>query len=183
MIDSLLTHYSKLINEYLNRIHRHPEAIAVVGRLGGSDNMIPNKMVVSLLNVERETTVSSLPSTYSSHGGGYEKLRAPLFLNLNIVLAVVYEEEKYAYSLSVLSDALRFIHASPVFTVDGIDYSIEIMNITMQDLNNVWTVLGGRCYPAVFCKIRRLSIGGGEILSGGKSSERINTGVNDAKRY
>ena len=55
MIRKILTYYAERLEEYLSRFHRRPEGLATVGMIGNSAEERPNKMVVSLLNVERET--------------------------------------------------------------------------------------------------------------------------------
>ena len=60
----------------------------------------------------------------------------------------------------------------PKFEVDGTGYTIEIASLSTQDMNNVWTLLGGQYYPSVICKIRRLLIDTGEISTGGKTADR-----------
>lgn len=99
-------------------------------------------------------------------------MQPPLLLNLNVMLAAVFDERQYAESLSLLADTLRFIQSVPRFDVDGAWYTIEIVNLTLQDLNNMWTLLGGQYYPSVACKIRRLCIDGGQAAAGGTTADR-----------
>ena len=80
MIRKILTYYAERLEEYLSRTHRRPEGLATVGMIGNSAEERPNKMVVSLLNVERE---------------GYARLQPPLLLNLNVMLAAVFDERQY----------------------------------------------------------------------------------------
>ena len=54
MIRKILTYYAERLEEYLSHFHRRPEGLATVGMIGNSAEERPNKMVVSLLNVERE---------------------------------------------------------------------------------------------------------------------------------
>lgn len=170
MIKTILTYYASQLEEYLMRFHHQPEGLATVGFIGNGSEERPNKMVVSLLNVERETTGGiSVPVQRTPEG--YTRMSPPLLLNLNVMLAAVYDERQYAESLSVLSDTLKFIQSAPRFEVDGVGYTIEIVNISTQDINNVWTLLGGQYYPSVVCKIRRLTIDADEITFGGKLSK------------
>ena len=55
MIRKILTYYAERLEEYLSRTHRRPEGLATVGMIGNSAEERPNKMVVSLLNVERHS--------------------------------------------------------------------------------------------------------------------------------
>lgn len=172
MIRKILTCYAERLNEYLSALHRRPEGLATVGMIGNTTEERPNKMVVALLNVERETSGGISAPIQRTGDGGYARMQPPLLLNLNIMLAAVFDERQYAESLSLLSDTMRFIQSVPKFTVEGADYTIEVVNISTQDMNNVWTLLGGQYYPSVVCKIRRLSIDGGSITVGGRTSDK-----------
>ena len=87
MIRKILTYYAERLEEYLSHFHRRPEGLATVGMIGNSTEERPNKMVVSLLNVERETARTA--------DGGYARLQPPLLLNLNVMLAAVFDERQY----------------------------------------------------------------------------------------
>ena len=66
MIRKILTYYAERLEEYLSRTHRRPEGLATVGMIGNSTEERPNKMVVSLLNVERETAVGGSDTSSTS---------------------------------------------------------------------------------------------------------------------
>lgn len=166
MIKKILTYYAERLDEYLSRLHHQPEGLAEVGFVGNGTEEKPCKMVVSLINVERETA-GGISAPVQRTPEGYTRLSPPLLLNLNLMLAAVYDERRYAESLSVLSDTLKFVQSAPRFEVDGTGYTIEIVSISTQDMNNVWTLLGGQYYPSVVCKLRRLVLDAEEITSGG----------------
>ena len=95
MIRKILTYYAERLEEYLSRFHRRPEGLATVGMIGNSTEERPNKMVVSLLNVERETAGGITASVQRTADGGYARLQPPLLLNLNVMLAAVFDERQY----------------------------------------------------------------------------------------
>lgn len=171
MIRKILTTYTTLLEEYLSRFHNRPEGLATVGQMGNNTEEKPGKMVVSLLNVEREMT-GGISTPVQRTEEGYARMQPPLLLNLNVMLAAVFDERQYAESLSLLTDTLSFIQSVPRFEVDGTWYTIEIVNLTLQDLNNMWTLLGGQYYPSVACKIRRLCIDGEYATTGGTTANR-----------
>lgn len=143
MIRKILTTYATLLEEYLSRFHNQPEGLARVGQIGNITEEKPNKMVVCLFSVERETT-GGIAAPVQRTEEGYARMQPPLLLNLNVMLAAVFGERQYAESLSMLTDTLRFIQSVQQFEVDGTGYTIEIVNLTTQDLNNMWTLLGGQ---------------------------------------
>ena len=95
MIRKILTYYAERLEEYLSHFHRRPEGLATVGMIGNSTEERPNKMVVSLLNVERETAGGIAAPVQRTADGGYARLQPPLLLNLNVMLAAVFDERQY----------------------------------------------------------------------------------------
>lgn len=55
MIKKVLTYCAEQLNGYLSRYHHRPEGLAEVGHIGQSTGETPNKIIVSLVNMERET--------------------------------------------------------------------------------------------------------------------------------
>ena len=123
MIRKILTYYAGRLDEYLGRTHRQPEGLATVGLIGTAAEETPNKLVVSLVNLEKEATGDSVYMRSTS--GNYAGTLAPLLLNMHIMLAAVYESKRYAESLSVLSDTLEFIQSMPRFETEGHRYTVE----------------------------------------------------------
>lgn len=157
MIQDLLTYYVARLDEYLLKRHHQPEGIAEVGFIGNGAEEKPCKLIVSLLNMERETS-GGISAPMQKTPGGYVRLLPPLLVNLNLMLAAVYDEKRYVESLSILSDTLKYIQSVPSFEWNGQTYTVEIVTLSSQDINNVWTTLGGQYYPSVVCKLRRLVI-------------------------
>ncbi|MDR0893516.1 MAG: DUF4255 domain-containing protein [Mediterranea sp.] len=165
MIQKVLTYYANVLDEYLAPRHSQPEGMAMVGLIG-KEERCPNKIVVSLVNLERETA-GGMVGPVRQADGHYIHTAPPLLLNLHILLAAVYDEKRYAESLSVLSDTLMFIQSNPQLTIDATHYTMEWVPLSTLDLHNIWTTMGGQYYPSVVCKLRRILISGGEILSSG----------------
>ena len=89
MIRKILTYYAERLEEYLSRFHRRPEGLATVGMIGNSAEEL------SLLNVERETAGGISAPVQRTADGGYARLQPPLLLNLNVMLAAVFDERQY----------------------------------------------------------------------------------------
>lgn len=171
MIQKILTNYAAQLDEYLLRKHYQPEGMVEVGFIGNSAEEKSCKLIITLLSIERETS-GGVAAPVMKSSGGYTRFPTPLLLNLNLVLAAVYDEKRYAESLSVLSDTLTYIQSVPSFQFEGQNYTIEIVTLSSQDINNVWTTLGGQYYPSVVCKLRRLVIDSGETAGTGTISRK-----------
>ena len=176
MIQKVLTHYAARLDEYLQKRHHQPEGIAEVGYIGNNAGEKPCKMIITLLSVERETA-GGISAPVQKSTDGYARLSPLLLMNLNLILAAVYDEKRYTESLSVLSDTLRYIQATPGFELDGQTYTVEIMTLSSQDINNIWTTLGGQYYPSVVCKLRRLAIDSGKTAETGQISKHPDLGI------
>ncbi|WP_294615734.1 Pvc16 family protein [uncultured Bacteroides sp.] len=72
---------------------------------------------------------------------GYTRQTPPLLLNLNLMLAAVYDERRYAESLSILSDTLKFVQSVPKFEVEEMRYTVEIMTLSPCTLSGGQTFL------------------------------------------
>jgi hypothetical protein len=163
MIRKILTYYTEQLNEYLSRNHHQPEGMATVGQIGTTSEKGPNKMIVSLINLERETSGDTVFMRRTENG--YIGEVPVMLLNMYILLAAIYDNKRYAESLSVLSDTLAFIQSMPKFEIDEQKYTVEIVPISTMDLHNIWTTMGGQYYPSVICKLRGLAIDSSIITS------------------
>ena len=157
MIRMVLIHFTARLDEYLRRKFLQPEGVAEVGFIGNGSEERPCKLIVSLVNIERETA-AGISGGIRRNNSEYERSYPPLLFNLDLMLAAVYDEKRYPESLSVLSETLTFVQSHPSFESEGQLFTIEIVTLSAQDTNNIWTTLGGQYYPSVMCKLRRLTI-------------------------
>lgn len=164
MINVVLATYARQMEQYIGSWVRQPEGLVEVGAIGAHDEDEPCKIVISLLSVERESTAAIAAKTQPSSGRFVAGNFPLLYANLNVVIAAVFTGKRYRESLSFLSMAIAFLQATPYFTTpNGTKYTIELLSPTLQDQSNVWTQMGGRYYPSVTCKIRRLTFDANEI--------------------
>lgn len=164
MINLVLATYARQMEQYMASWLRQPEGLVEVGAIGSQDEDEPCKIVISLLSVERESA-SGMATKTSPSSGRFAAGSFPLiYANLNVVIAAVFTTKRYKESLTFLSMAIAFLQATPSFTtLDGTKYTIELLSPTLQDQSNVWPQMGGRYYPSVACKIRRLTFDAHEI--------------------
>lgn len=164
MINLVLATYARQMEQYMGSWLRQPEGLVEVGAIGTQDEDEPCKIVISLLSVERESA-SGIATKTSLASGRFAAGSFPvIYANLNVVIAAVFTAKRYRESLTFLSMAIAFLQATPYFTTpDGTKYTIELLSPTLQDQSNVWPQMGGRYYPSVACKIRRLTFDANEI--------------------
>lgn len=178
MIHTILSVYARQMEQYIGSFIRQPEGMVEVGIATGQGEEEPCKIQLFLLNVERETATGIVTGKGSTSGRFSSVSSPPIYANLNVVIASVFSPKRYGESLSYLSLAITFLQSTPVFTTnDGTKYTIELMSSTLQEQNNIWSLFGGRYYPSVVCKIRRLAFDSNEIKRTEISISNIRTHV------
>lgn len=118
-----------------------------------------NKIIVTLVNVEKETVGQT---------GAVPHMSSPLNLNLYILFSAWFAAANYQEALRFLSFVMGFLQQKNVFNRsntpqmdDGIAKMIfEMENLTAEKLNNMWSTLGAKYMPSVMYKVRMLTIDG-----------------------
>ena len=159
MIDGLLAFIVDRLNTVLQDQEPRGEPQAIMGRLGGvQPAATENKIIVSIANIERETTTRGP----NDHSGGRPTL------NINLFVLVAANFDNYAQALRSLSTALTFFQSSPVMTPAtspgfpvGIDkLTIEFVNMSFQEASNLWTIRGSLYLPSFLLKLRATASAG-----------------------
>ena len=176
MILAALQHLTTHVNQSLKRAYGISEDVVVLCSPTDSDgNVAPqslNKLALFLVNIEKD----SMPRPISSQGSGGSRASValePMYLNLYVLLAANFNSGNYAESLKYLSSAISYFHQHPTFdhhtTPDlhgGIDKLImDVENLKIQELSNLWGILGGKYSPSMLYKVRMVAMGGGQIVS------------------
>lgn len=165
MINLVLEQIREKLAEYLSGYYEMPGEIVELGiPEAEADAEAMNKMLIGLLNIEREP-VAGMRSGYQQGERGRVSIQSPAWhLNIYVMLAAFFEQKQYTNGVRILSDALNFFQQHPVFEVGrGTKITLELVSLNMQELANVWSILGGRYYPSVIFKLRMLTFDGNEI--------------------
>jgi hypothetical protein len=169
MIDKTLTFVLGELNGFLGTIFPSSEPHAVLSSLANPDGSASqgteNKIIVSLTNIERETAAVSTPIQTRPDNGGALRVSTPLNLNIFILLSSSFVGN-YAEALRFLSESIRFFQAKPVYTPQNSPgfprelerLAIEMVTLNIQDLQNLWSNMGGRYLPSAFYKVRMITL-------------------------
>lgn len=175
MIHAAVSHIASQLNQFLKRSFDLNEDVVVMSSISEQDGTlvpnITNKLVVFLVNVEKETASSRQPSFGGSEWSGSSY--PPVFLNLYVMIAGNFGGGNYAESLKFLSNAVSFFQRQPVFDhqqTPEMDRRIhklvlDIENLNIQDLSSLWGILSGKYQPSILYKVRMISFDAGDILS------------------
>jgi Pvc16 N-terminal domain len=182
MLHTILNTLKNHIEDYLNSISRSQEGHVMIGGVPLSNENIPNKLIISILNLERETTMGI--SHYYTNDRSKDllaKKNPPWHFNMDIILSAIYDNKLYELSLQKLSEAISCLQQYPKLRLSSGEYfTIETVTVTFQELTNVWSMFGGKYYPSIIIKIRMLTFDGEEInaTSRGITKQDITTNEN-----
>lgn len=137
--------------------------------LTGSDP-IANRAILSLVNVE-EDRVSKQQENYVKSIVSTRYKSPPLFLNLYMLVSV--NRNNYGQSLAWLSHILQYFQFQNVFTpithptLDSriLKLIVELHTLNFEQINHMWSTLGGKYLPSVMYKIRHVTVDEDLVIS------------------
>jgi hypothetical protein len=169
MINAAIDHICFQLNQYLMKVYGLNEDVVVISNIleqdGSVSTHINNKIVVSLVNIEKD----SIPFRQQTAGpaGATRSLvtARPLYFNLYLMVASYFSGSNYREGLKFISTTLSYFQGQPVFNQQnspGLDSGIEklileIENLDLNNLSNLWGVLSGKYLPSVLYKVRMIS--------------------------
>jgi hypothetical protein len=175
MIDTAIAQVAGQLNQALKRQFMVGEDLVALCNLHEQDGTVAtqvvNKLAVFLVNVERESVPAGGHGSPSVVRGA---LRAqPVHLNLMVMFAANFNGSNYPEALKLLSSTVSFFQGRPVFNHQNspdldsrIDkLTMEIENLSVSDLSNLWGMLSGKYLPSVLYRMRMLSIDAGQVLA------------------
>jgi hypothetical protein len=168
MIDTALNFLLGELSAFLDRRAGGHENNVVLAPLataqGGVPLEIDNKIVLTLVNLEKETA-SGAGSFVSRSGAGYARASVALHLNLYVLVSASYGSN-YATALRMLSLAMGFLQGKPAYTPQNSagfppqlqQLTMEMVSLSMAELSTLWAVLGTSYLPSVVYKMRMVTL-------------------------
>lgn len=166
MIFEALQLLSGQLNDYLKIRFRLTEDIVFISPIKDTAKAFPNRVALTLVGVERETA-GGLNFQRRSLSNSTSVQSTPSWqINLNVLISAIFQEKQYEESLRLFSAVVAFIQKNNMVRSanEGIVFSLEVMNLTMHELSNLWSISGENYYPSLVCKIRVLEVDAGEIM-------------------
>jgi hypothetical protein len=177
MIYAAVNQIAVELNQFLKRAFDRSEDMVVVSNILEQDGTvashIDNKVVVFLTNIEKEAVPNSLPQPGVIGGSRTVVGNVPLHLNLYLMFAAYFSGSNYPEALKSISTTMRFFQMNPVFghqnTPDldrRIDrLALDVENLDIPQLSNLWGILSTRYLPSVMYKVRMVTIDAGAVSS------------------
>jgi len=177
MIHAAVHQIAAELDQFLKRTFDRSEDMVVVSNILEQDGTvashIDNKVVVFLTNIEKETVPNSLPQARVSGGSRTVVGNVPLHLNLYLMFAAYFSGSNYPEALKFISTTMRFFQMNPVIDHQNtpdldrrIDrLALDVENLDIQQLSNLWGIFSTRYLPSVMYKVRMVTIDAGAVRS------------------
>ncbi len=147
----------------------------------GTDEM-ENQILLTLINIEEE---NALKNNYPTQQIGASIIAQPPAQFLNLYLLFSANFTQYDESLKHIGYVIRFFQANKRLTINdaetGLRYDIlfAMHHVGFENLNNLWTVLGGKYLPSVLYKARLVMVQeapptGSQVITDIQSTDRLN---------
>jgi hypothetical protein len=175
MIFSALEAVTNRLNGFIRARYRNNEDLVELSNILEQDGSLTlketNKLIVSLVNIEREPLLNGYPRHYDKSAGGRKTGAPPLSINLYLIFIALSSGQHYPNALKLLSSVIEFFQSNGVLdhqNTPQLDSSIEkltveMVNIDIQTLSQLWGALGCKYMPSVVYKVRMLTIDLAEI--------------------
>jgi hypothetical protein len=172
MIDSALDVIRKKLNDYLHISEPGHEERVILSNFFDNDGKpeaeTENKLVMTILNIEQETAISTYNRSVPSGNNSYNAVNAPININIKFIISANFKANQYKNGLKSISKAIYFFQGSPIFTHENspgispeIDrLSLELVNINEGERSGLLRAIEAKGLPFVIYKMRTLCFRG-----------------------
>ena len=177
MIDNAINHIATELNQHLKRSFDLSEDVVVISNILEQDGTVAthvnNKIVVSLVNIEKDTVPFRQQNAAAGGVTGRSVVTAPpVFFNLYLMFASYFSGNNYQEGLKFISHTISYFQGQPVYdhqnspVLDKNIYKLilDIENLNTQDLSSLWGVLSGKYLPSILYKVRMVAYDSGAVV-------------------
>lgn len=178
MILKSLNLIAKELNSFLDESESPTDPLVILGNIAHYDNTqtnnsvnsLHNKIVLTLINAQQENTLKNIPN-YTVVNGTTEYKNPPLYLNLYVLISST--NSLYNNALTYLSRIVTYFQDKNIFTIkDSLTHNsleeslqmkdfrliVDLYSPTFEEINFLWSTLGGKQLPSVIYKIRMIEL-------------------------
>jgi hypothetical protein len=161
-----LQQYFKLVEKTNANITNNFVQLKNVAHLTEEEIKNVNNVYLTLVNIAEETTMKNVPD-YVRQNDQIVYRNSPQYLNLYVLFSSCVANS-YDHALIYLSHIIHFFQGKNTFTTqnsvtahDGLgDFRLilDLYSPTFEQVNYLWSTLGGKQFPHVLYKIRIVEI-------------------------
>jgi len=131
---------------------------------------VDEKVILTLVNIEEDRVAREHDSFVKTATTARYK-HPPLLLNLYVLISI--HKDDYADSLMLLGHIVQFFQFQNTFTplshpnLDNRVHKLilDLYTMNFEQVNHLWSTLGGKYLPSVLYKVRQLTIDEGAVTS------------------
>jgi len=168
MIGKALQFVNDVLDQFLMNRFGLDESKVLLNNLIESSGAVPqanqNKVVISLINVERETAKPFYVRNQRVDSGNYADINPSERYNLDLLISANFDN--YKETLKFLNAVIGFFQANNCLDpssfsgiplgLDKLEFDME--KISYRDMQSLWTAMGAKYQPSVIYKMRLLTI-------------------------
>jgi len=168
MIAKAMQFMNSSLDQFLRNRYGLDESKVVLNNLIDSDGSIPtinqNKLVISLINIEKETSKAFYTHNKKLTNGNFSDVNPSERYNLIILISSNFDD--YAETLKFLNTVILYFQANPVLdanTSSNIPSGLtklefEVEKIGYHQMQGLWTAMGAKYQPSIIYKMRLITI-------------------------
>lgn len=136
-----------------------------IGEILSGNHDAGKDIIISLINIE-ENRISRESHNYVRTDTGITLKNPALHLNLTLLFTSVKHDAGYEMALTNIQHVIEFFQSKSVFDHtntsnlnNGIEKLIlEMMTLNLEQLQQLWSMLGGKYHPSVVYRMRMVTI-------------------------
>ena len=172
MLNKALQFTNDVLDQFLKNRFGLDESRVVLNNLIESSGAIPqinqNKVVISLINIEKETAKPFYIRNQKLSNGNYADINPSERYNLDLLISSNFDD--YSETLKFLNAVILFFQINNALDAtsfssipDGLSkLEFEIEKITYHQMQSLWTAMGAKYQPSVIYKLRLITLQGNE---------------------
>lgn len=175
MIQKALHFTHGILDQFIKNFFGLNESSVVLNNIIDANGSVPhlnqNKIVISLINIERETLKPFYVRNQRLPDGNYADISPTERYNLYVLITSNFDN--YNETLKFLNAVILFFQTNPSFDSNQfpsfpielykLDFNIEKMNY--QEMHSLWTSMGAKFQPSIIYKTRLVSIQSDNVKS------------------
>ena len=157
----------KFLRDFLNQ--ELADDIVVLGNITKESDIVPDKVHLSLVNVEEEKILKEVNYSRRINPGDnfYSVVNPEIHLNLYILVTYQYDGKNYEEALKQLGNVAavlqgKYVFSKPDFIKPAYEVLqqivVELYTQTIDQNSNMWQALGEKLSPSVLYKLRVIAI-------------------------
>jgi hypothetical protein len=175
LIDRAISLVAQRLNQHLRgRFGVADDLVAVTALTdaeGKPATAARNRLVLFVTGIAHDPVARGAGGRPMAYAGRMPLGEAPVHLNVDLMLASNFDADNYLEALKILSNAVQFFQATPVFdrlSAPEMDpglqqLALEIRNLDTDAAGQLWGIIGGRYVPSVLYRMRTIAIDAGAL--------------------